>query len=104
MNTLLLHALNNEPADPILFLPHDGTITGEKAGFPVKLTDVRVANDSISLTVVPLTDAERKELLASIRKPSAKPYAKVSMDDSRAQPRKAAHRTVARPGAGPVVE
>ena len=53
MNLLLLHASNNEPADPILFLPHDW---GHKSdGLPVKLTAVKIENKTITLTVQPLT-------------------------------------------------
>jgi hypothetical protein len=97
MNTLLLHALNNEPAEPVLFLPHDQA----KTGYPVKLTDVKVADDSISLTVVPLNAQERKDLLASLRKPSGKPFAKSSKPDAR---RRADRQSVARADARPVVE
>ena len=97
MNTLLLHALNNEPADPVLFLPHDK----QKTGYPVKLTDVKVSNDSISLTVVPLNAQERKDLLASLRKPSGKPYAKGSKSD---RERRADRQSVTSADARPVVE
>jgi hypothetical protein len=97
MNTLLLHALNDQPADPVLFLPHDK----QKTGYPVKLTNVKVSNDSISLTVVPLNAQERKDLLASLRKPSGKPYAQAT----KARPKaKGARAAAQRPVASPVVE
>jgi hypothetical protein len=101
MNTLLLQALNNEPSEPVLFLPHDQS----KTGYPVKLTDVKVANDSISLTVVPLNAKERQELLATLRKPSGKAYTNTAKSDAKTKgPRPAARRSVASPDATPVVE
>jgi|SRR5688572_196038 len=105
MNTLLLHAFNNEPAEPVLFLPHDGSFAGagKRTGYPVKLTDVKVANDSISLTVVPLTTQERQELLASLRQPSGKPLARGAKTDRKGAGADA-RRSVARPDARPVVE
>src|SRR5205085_8300733 len=65
MNLLLLHALNNEPADPILFLPHDLTHSGN--GLPVKLTAVKIENKTITMTVQPLTAEERQELLQKLK-------------------------------------
>jgi hypothetical protein len=101
MNTLLLHALNDEPAEPVLFLPHDQA----KTGYPVKLTDVKVANDSITLTVVPLSARERTELLASLRKPSGKPYAGTAKPEPRAAAgRRTDRQSVASPDARPVLE
>lgn len=67
MNKLLLHALNDEPADPILFLPHDSFHPNH--AFPVKVTRVTVADKTIDLTVVPLTPDERTDLLQRIREP-----------------------------------
>jgi hypothetical protein len=102
MNTLLLQALNNEPAEPVLFLPHEL----QKTGYPVKLTDVKVANDSIRLTVVPLNAQERKELLESLRKPYAKAEkaGQKAKGQRTAAERSAAQRSVASPDARPVVE
>jgi hypothetical protein len=64
MNELLVHALNGEPAEPILYLPHD--VTNRKVGLPVKLTDIKIKDKTISFTVVPLTPEERKELVGHI--------------------------------------
>jgi hypothetical protein len=65
MNLLLLHALNNEPADPILFLPHDLTHSGN--GLPVRLTAVKIENKTITMTVQPLTAEQRQELLQKLK-------------------------------------
>src|SRR4051794_37555354 len=69
MNLLLLHALNNEAADPILFLPHDLAHKGN--GLPVKLTAVKIESKTISLTVQPLTAEERQDLLQKLSQPPA---------------------------------
>jgi hypothetical protein len=67
MNLLLLHALNNEPADPVLFLPHDWAHKAD--GLPVKLTAVKIENKTITLTVQPLTAQERQDLLQKLKQP-----------------------------------
>jgi hypothetical protein len=69
MNKLLLHALNDEPAEPILFLRHDNL---HNNAMPVKLTAVAIADRTIDLTVIPLNADERKELLRKIREPLPK--------------------------------
>ena len=70
MNKLLLHALNDEPADPILFLRHDNLHSN---ALPVKLTSVSIIDKTIDMTVIPLSSDERKELLKHIREPLSKP-------------------------------
>ena len=64
MNKLLLHALNDEPAEPVLFLRHDNLHNNY---MPVKLTNITIADKMIDLTVVPLSADERKELLQQIQ-------------------------------------
>jgi hypothetical protein len=71
MNEMLLHALNGEPAEPVLFLPHDPARF--QNGLPVKLTDLKVKDKTITLTVVPLTPDERKDLLQRVREPRPRP-------------------------------
>ncbi len=66
MNKLLLHALNDEPADPVLFLRHDNS---HNNAMPVKLTNVMIVDKTIDLTVVPLSIDQRKNLLRHIREP-----------------------------------
>lgn len=64
MNRLLLHSVNDEPAEPVLFLPHGAN---PKEGFPVKLTRVAIKDKTITMTVVPMNAAERKELIGRLR-------------------------------------
>jgi hypothetical protein len=49
--------------EPVAFLP----IFGEKGSVPVKLTGVRVEQNSMTLTVVPMTQDERAAFLLSAR-------------------------------------
>lgn len=71
MNRLLLHAINDEPAEPVLFLPHD--LHRVENGFPVKLTDLKVVDRAITMTVVPMDEPEREALLARIKAPYGPP-------------------------------
>jgi hypothetical protein len=71
MNKLLLQALNNEPADPVLFLRHDNL---HNNAMPVKLTGVSIADSTIDMTVIPLNADERKKLLQRIKEPLASHY------------------------------
>jgi hypothetical protein len=66
MNKLLLRALNDEPAEPVLFLRHDNS---HDNAMPVKLTHVAIADKTIDLTVIPLSAEERTALLRQIREP-----------------------------------
>src|SRR5205814_2471091 len=61
---LLLHVLEREPAEPVLFLP-----ANQGACVPVKLTDVAIDGKSIALTVQLMSAQERKALLGEIRMP-----------------------------------
>lgn len=63
LGRLLVHTLNNEPSDPVLFL-----WTGN-ATVPVRLADVSIANNTLSLTVVPLDQTEKLALLEQIKRP-----------------------------------
>lgn len=65
MNDLLIHALNGEPAEPVLFLPQD--MSHANNGLPVKLTDISMKDNAITMTVVPLSPDERQSLLKHIR-------------------------------------
>ena len=64
MNKLLLRALNSEPADPILFFHNDN-----HSNLPVKLTQVKIADKTIEMTVVLLDPTQREALLKRIREP-----------------------------------
>jgi hypothetical protein len=67
MGKLFLHVLANESAEPVIFLP-----VGQSRSVPVRLTDVAIDNQTLSLTVKPLNAAERASLLQRIREGSDK--------------------------------
>ena len=64
MAKLFLRVLANEPGEPVLFLP-----VGEQRSVPVRLTDVRIEDKELSLTVKPLNAKERVALIERIREP-----------------------------------
>ncbi|HEV8379332.1 MAG TPA: hypothetical protein VGP99_10820 [Tepidisphaeraceae bacterium] len=63
MGKLILNALDDKPADPILFMPDD---SGKS--LPLRLVDIAVGKE-LTLTVQPLTPEQRAELIKSIRSP-----------------------------------
>jgi hypothetical protein len=65
MNRLVLRSIEGQAADPVLFLPVDGKF--EHGGFPMRVTDVKVNDGTISLTFKPLTPAERDHLMARLK-------------------------------------
>ncbi len=66
MGSMLINIVDHEPADPIVFLP-----LVERGAVAVKLTEVRIENHTLTMTVEPLSAAERAELLRHIKEPSA---------------------------------
>lgn len=62
MGQLFLHVLASEPGEPVVFLP-----VGQSRSVPVRLTNVSLDNQTLSLTVKPLNAAERATLLERIR-------------------------------------
>ena len=65
MSKLLLDVLERRPREPVLFLPFED----DGRAVPVRLTDVRVAEGELTLTVEPMTPADRAGLLDRIREP-----------------------------------
>jgi hypothetical protein len=65
MSELLIHALKDEPAEPVLFLPDQ--FGRNPKSLPVKITDITVANKTLNLTVRPMDVSERAALLENIR-------------------------------------
>jgi hypothetical protein len=61
----LLHTLNDEPAAPVIFLPQFSR--GNKV--PFKVTDVSIVENTISFTVIPMTAAERTNLIDEVTQP-----------------------------------
>jgi hypothetical protein len=65
MSQFLLHVLNQKPSRPVVFLPVDN-----RHGIPVKITAIRIADQVITLTALPLDPAERAALLREIKAPA----------------------------------
>ena len=66
MGRLALHVLEHEPADPVLFLPLvDANLRPRSVA--VRLTDVRIEDRTLTLTVEPMSGSQRAELLKRIR-------------------------------------
>ena len=67
MTRLLLRSLKDQSADPVIFLPPDPNHL--ERGYPVKITEAKVENQALTLTLNTLTGDEQKQLLARIRAP-----------------------------------
>ena len=63
MGKLILNALDDKPADPILFMPDDSG-----RALPLRLVDISVGKE-LTLTVQPLNPEQRAELIKTIRSP-----------------------------------
>jgi hypothetical protein len=66
MSKLLANTLNEQPGDPVVFL---WRIAHGNKMIPVKLTDVTIADNALSITVLPMTASERANLLEQIKRP-----------------------------------
>lgn len=64
MTEFMLDILDQQPASPVIFLPVDS-----RHGIPVKISSIQVADQSISLTAVPLDAVQRQALLRQIKSP-----------------------------------
>ena len=73
-SNLLLAVMNDQPGDPSIFVWDPAN----KAATPVRLTEVRLADEELTLTAEPMTAAEREAMLERIRAPesSATPLAR----------------------------
>jgi hypothetical protein len=58
--------LADEPGEPVLFLP---LLSRGSTTVPVRLTEVTIAKNTLSLTVIPLEESERTKLLERIKLP-----------------------------------
>lgn len=67
LNRLLLNSLKGKSYDPVLFLPPDPSHM--ERGYPVKVTDIKINEKGLTLTLVTLTKPEQDQLLARIRAP-----------------------------------
>lgn len=68
MSDLVLAVLDDEPADPVLFLRQSPL---NSASIPVKISEVTVEDHSITMIVAPMTPDQRATLLKRIREPNA---------------------------------
>jgi uncharacterized protein YpmS len=64
MTELLLNTLHDKPSQSVFFMP-----IGDRKTVPVKLSDIKVTDGSITLTVRPLVSKERKAALETLRAP-----------------------------------
>ena len=62
LTRMLVHVLNDEPSEPVIFLP-----VIQRGAVPARLTDVAVEDETLSLTVTPMTPAEREAFLAKLK-------------------------------------
>jgi hypothetical protein len=65
MADLLIDALQDRPAPPVLFLPY--SMQSRPKSLPVKVTDMRIEDRTLTMTVQPLDSADRTKLLEQIR-------------------------------------
>lgn len=67
MSDLVLSVLDDEPADPVMFLRQSPI---NNASIPVKISEVTVEDHSITMVVEPMTADQRAALLKRIREPA----------------------------------
>lgn len=60
---LLFHVLNHEPAEPVLYLP----VMAQKGSVPVRISDVRIEKETLTLRVKPMTRQQQVALIERIR-------------------------------------
>ena len=69
LSRLLFATARREPAEPILLLP----LVERGQAVPVRVVDVRISDDKLTLRVEPLTGDQRTALLDRIRAADATP-------------------------------
>jgi uncharacterized protein YpmS len=60
---LLFHVLNHEPTEPVLYLP----VMAQKGSVPVRISDVRIEAQTLTLRVRPMTRQQQVALIERIR-------------------------------------
>lgn len=78
MTELLLDALDDRPAPPVLFLPY--SLQGSPRSVPVNVTALQVTDNTLTLTVEPMNLRQRQSLLATIRSSDQAQLAPAPMD------------------------
>jgi len=69
MNELLIHSLNDEPAEPVLFLPDQ--FSRSPRSLPVQITGISIAEKVLTISVEPMDAAQRAAFLKHLRGPDA---------------------------------
>jgi hypothetical protein len=64
LSETLLNVLQDKPSEPVIFLP-----VMNSGAVPARLTAVSIADKTLSLTVAPMTPAERQAFLARLKTP-----------------------------------
>ena len=65
MTELLSHSLNDEPAEPVLFLPDQ--IGHSPRSLPVVITDIKLADKVLTIVVEPMDSMRRSALLKHLQ-------------------------------------
>jgi hypothetical protein len=68
MAQMLAHVLNDEPAEPFIFVPY--SVQHSNWYLPVRLTDVAIENKTLTLTGDPVPPGERAGLMERIMAPA----------------------------------
>lgn len=83
MSELLLDSLQDRAAPAVLFLPYD--VRSSRRSLPVKLTQLRIVDNTLTLSLEPMPVAERTALLDSIRRTDEDRLAARDMGSASAQ-------------------
>ena len=69
---LLLSALSDSAADPVLIIPFD--MSNLKHGMPVKLTAIKITDAHITLTMDPVSPDDRETIIQRLKQPIQTPH------------------------------
>lgn len=69
LTKLLLQSIEHQPSEPVFFLP----LLTAKGTVPVRLTEVAVSDGRIQMTIAPMSEVERKEMLERLKTPYSPP-------------------------------
>ncbi len=67
LTKLLLQSIEHQSSEPVFFLP----LLTAKGTVPVRLTDVIVTDGHIQMTIAPMSETDRAEMLTRLREPYA---------------------------------
>ncbi len=65
LTKLLLQSIEHQPSEPVFFLP----LLTAKGTVPVRLTEMVVTDGFIQMTIAPMSEIERKDMLERLRMP-----------------------------------